>query len=265
MMRTIQQLFDLQGKTALVTGGSRGLGLQMAHALGEAGARIMLSSRKAGDLEEATADLQAAGIDARWIAADCAKEDQTRRLADETVERMGPVDILVNNAGASWGAPAEEHPVEAWDKVMNLNVRGYFILSQQIARNSMIPGKRGGRIINIASIAGLNGNPPEMKTLAYNTSKTAVIGFTKTLAAEWGRHGINVNAICPGFFMTKMAAGLIKSLGEDKMAQKAPLGRLGDEDDLKGVALLFASQAGKHITGQWLAVDGGVSVVLGAA
>jgi gluconate 5-dehydrogenase len=178
---------------------------------------------------------------------------------------MGPVDILVNNAGASWGAPAEEHPVEAWDKVMNLNVRGYFILSQQIARNSMIPGKRGGRIINIASIAGLNGNPPEMKTLAYNTSKTAVIGFTHTLAAEWGRYGINVNAICPGFFMTKMAAGLIKSIGEDKMAAAAPLGRLGDDDDLKGLALLFASEAGKHITGQWVAVDGGVSVVLGAA
>jgi len=265
MSTPVQKLFDLSGKTALITGGSRGLGLQIAHALGEAGAKVMLSSRKAEDLEEAAAELQAAGIDARWIAADCAKEDQTRRLADETVERMGPVDILVNNAGASWGAPAEEHPVEAWDKVMNLNVRGYFILSQQIARSSMIPGKRGGRIVNIASIAGLNGNPPGMNTLAYNTSKTAVIGFTRTLAAEWGRYGINVNAICPGFFMTKMAAGLIKSIGEDKMAAAAPLGRLGDDDDLKGLALLFASEAGKHITGQWVAVDGGVSVVLGAA
>ena len=265
MSTPVHKLFDLSGKTALITGGSRGLGLQIAHALGEAGAKVMLSSRKAEDLEQAAAELQAAGIDARWIAADCAKEDQTRRLADETVERMGPVDILVNNAGASWGAPAEEHPVEAWDKVMNLNVRGYFILSQQIARNSMIPGKRGGRIVNIASIAGLNGNPPGINTLAYNTSKTAVIGFTRTLAAEWGRYGINVNAICPGFFMTKMAAGLIKSIGEDKMAAAAPLGRLGDDDDLKGIALLFASEAGKHITGQWMAVDGGVSVVLGAA
>ena len=261
--RSIQKLFDLSGKTALITGGSRGLGLQMAHALGEAGARIMLSSRKADDLEQATAELQAAGIDTRWIAADCAKEDDTRRLADETLERMGAVDILVNNAGASWGAPAEDHPVEAWDKVMNLNVRGYFILAQQIARGYMIP-KKAGRIINIASIAGLNGNPPEMKTLAYNTSKSAVIGFTQTLAAEWGRYGINVNAICPGFFMTRMAAGLIKSMGEEKMASHAPLGRLGDEEDLKGITLLYASEAGKHITGQWLAVDGGVSVVLGA-
>jgi len=264
MSTPVQKLFDLSGQTALITGGSRGLGLQIAHALGEAGAKVMLSSRKAEDLEQAAADLQAAGIDARWIAADCSKEEDTRRLADETLERMGRIDILVNNAGASWGAPAEDHPVAAWDKVMNLNVRGYFILSQQVARNWMIPNKRG-RIINIASIAGLNGNPPEMQTLAYNTSKTAVIGFTKTLAAEWGKYNINVNAICPGFFMTKMAAGLITSFGEDKMAAKAPLGRLGDEDDLKGLALLYASAAGKHITGQWLAVDGGVSVVLGAA
>lgn len=261
--RNVQQLFDLTGKTALITGGSRGLGLQMAHALGEAGARIMLSSRKADDLEEATAELQAAGIDARWIAADCGREEDTRRLATQTLERMGAIDILVNNAGASWGAPAESHPVEAWDKVMNLNVRGYFILAQQVANAYMIP-KRRGRIINIASIAGLNGNPPAMQTLAYNTSKTAVIGFTRTLAAEWGRHGINVNAICPGFFMTKMAAGLIKSMGEEEMAARAPLGRLGDEEDLKGITLLYASEAGKHITGQWLAVDGGVSVVLGA-
>ena len=259
--RSTQQLFDLRGKTALITGGSRGLGLQMAHALGEAGARVMLSSRKAEDLEQAVAELQAANIDARWIAADCAKEEDTRRLADETLERMGAVDILVNNAGASWGAPAEDHPVAAWDKVLNLNVRGYFILSQQIARASMIP-RKSGRIINIASIAGLGGNPVEMKTIAYNTSKAAVIGFTQTLAGEWGRYGINVNAICPGFFMTKMAAGLIKQMGEDKMAAHAPLGRLGDDEDLKGITLLYASDAGKHITGQWMAVDGGVSAIV---
>ena len=264
MSTPVKKLFDLSGQTALITGGSRGLGLQMAHALGEAGARVMLSSRKAEDLEQAAAELKAAGIDAQWIAADCSKEQDTRRLADETFAKFGRIDILVNNAGASWGAPAEDHPVPAWDKVMNLNVRGYFILSQQVARIAMIPAKRG-RIINIASIAGLNGNPPEMQTLAYNTSKTAVIGFTQTLAAEWGKYNITVNAICPGFFMTKMAAGLITHLGEDKMAAKAPLGRLGDEDDLKGLTLLYASAAGKHVTGQWLAVDGGVSVVLGAA
>lgn len=262
MTRTVQQLFDLSGKTALVTGGSRGLGLQMAHALGEAGARIMLSSRKAADLEEAAAELQAAGIDARWIAADCAKEDDIQRLASETLQRMGEVDILVNNAGASWGAPAEDHPIAAWDKVMNLNVRGYFLLSQAIAKHSMIPRKQG-RIINLASIAGLAGNPLEMKTIAYNTSKGAVLNFTRALAGEWGVHGINVNAICPGFFKTKMATVLIETMGEEKMASHAPLRRLGDDEDLKGITLLYASDAGKHITGQWMAVDGGVSAVIG--
>jgi NAD(P)-dependent dehydrogenase (short-subunit alcohol dehydrogenase family) len=262
MTRTFQQLFNLEGKTALVTGGSRGLGLQMAHALGEAGARIMLSSRKASDLEEAVGDLQAAGIDARWIAADCAREEDVRKLADQTIERMGDVDILVNNAGAAWGAPAEDHPVEGWDKVMNLNVRGYFILSQHLAKRSMIPRKQG-RIINIASIAGLGGNPPEMTTLAYNTSKGAVITFTQALACEWGKYGINVNAICPGFFPSKMTQGTLDRIGVDKLAGNAPLRRLGDDEDLKGITLLYASDAGKHITGQWLAVDGGVSVVTG--
>ena len=262
MARTVQQLFDLTGQVALVTGGSRGLGLQMAHALGEAGAKIMLSSRKAADLEEAAAELQAAGIDARWIAADCGKEEDIRRLAAETMEHMGPIDILVNNAGATWGAPAEDHPVEAWDKVMNLNVRGYFILSQEVAKHSFIPRGKG-RIINIASIAGLAGNPSEMKTIAYNTSKGAVINFTRALAGEWGEHGITVNAICPGFFPSKMTYGLLEKLGADKMAAGAPLRRLGDDEDLKGLAVLFASDAGKHITGQWLAVDGGVSAIIG--
>ena len=260
--RSIPQLFDLTGKVALVTGGSRGLGLQIAHALGEAGAKVMLSARKESELEEAVAQLQAGGIVARWIAADCALESDIRRLADETLERMGDVHILVNNAGAAWGAPAEDHPVEAWDKVMNLNVRGYFILSQHLAKKSMI-ARRHGRIINIASIAGLGGNPPGMQTLAYNTSKGAVVNFTRALACEWGRYNINVNAICPGFFPSKMTKGTLERMGEDKLAEHAPLRRLGDDEDLKGVSVLFASDAGKHITGQWIAVDGGVSVVTG--
>ncbi|MES2633680.1 MAG: SDR family oxidoreductase [Pseudomonadota bacterium] len=262
MIRTAPQLFDLKGKTALVTGGSRGLGLQMAHALGEQGARIMLTSRKAADLEVAVAELQAAGIDARWIAADCGKEEDIRRLADETLERMGDIHILVNNAGAAWGAPAEDHPVEAWDKLMNLNVRGYFILSQHLAKKSMIPN-RYGRIINIASIAGLGGNPPEIQTLAYNTSKGAVISFTEALGCEWGKYNITVNAICPGFFPSKMTQHTLNTIGEDKLASHAPLKRLGDDEDLKGITVLFASDAGKHITGQWIAVDGGVSVITG--
>ena len=252
----------LTGKTAIVTGGSRGLGLQMAHALGEAGARIVLSSRKASDLEEAAAELQAAGIDARWVAADCADEASITHLVDETLQRMGPIDILVNNAGATWGAPAETHPIQAWDKVMNLNVRGYFLLSQQVARRSMI-ARRSGAIINVASIAGLGGNPSAMKTIAYNTSKGAVINFTRALATEWGPYGIRVNAICPGFFPSKMTVGTLKAMGEEALAAHAPLGRLGDDEDLKGLCALYASDAGKHITGQWLAVDGGVSVVTG--
>ena len=262
MTRTIQQLFDLKGKTALVTGGSRGLGLQLAQALGEAGANVMLSSRKAEDLVESAALLKAAGIDVDWIAADCSKEADIRALADDTLKRFGQVDILVNNAGAAWGAPAEDHPVEAWDKVMNLNVRGYFILSQHIAKHSMIP-RRSGRIINVASIAGLGGNPRGMNTLAYNTSKGAVINFTRALACEWGVNHITVNAICPGFFPSRMTQGTLKAMGEEKLADHAPLGRLGDDEDLKGLCVLYASDAGKHITGQWLAVDGGVSVVAG--
>ena len=262
MTRTIQQLFDLKGKTALVTGGSRGLGLQMAQALGEAGAKVMLSSRKAEDLIESAAELKAAGIDVDWIAADCSKEADIRALADETIKRFGQVDILVNNAGAAWGAPAEDHPVEAWDKVMNLNVRGYFILSQHIAKHSMIP-RKSGRIINVASIAGLGGNPRGMNTIAYNTSKGAVINFTRALACEWGASNITVNAICPGFFPSRMTVGTLKAMGEDKLAAHAPLGRLGDDEDLKGLCVLYASDAGKHITGQYLAVDGGVSIVTG--
>jgi gluconate 5-dehydrogenase len=262
MARTIQQLFDLHGKTALVTGGSRGLGLQLAEALGEAGAKLVISARKAKDLEESAAHLRARGIDVHGIAADCSDQADIERLAREAVKHLGHVDILVNNAGAAWGAPAEDHPIDAWDKVMNLNVRGYFLLSQQIGRLSMIPRKYG-RIINISSITGLGGNPKPIKTIAYNTSKAAVINFGRALACEWGVHGITVNAICPGFFPSKMSDGLLKSIGLDEMASHAPLNRLGDDEDLKGTCVLLASDAGKHITGQWLAVDGGVSVVTG--
>jgi gluconate 5-dehydrogenase len=262
MSTPIQTLFDLSGKTALVTGGSRGLGLQIAEALGEAGAKVLLTSRKAADLEEAAAQLQDKGIDTRWVAADASKPEEIQRVANEAMQRLGQIDILVNNAGATWGAPAEDHPLEAWDKVMNLNIRSIFLMSQAVGKLSMIP-RRAGRIINIASIAGLAGSGPEIRFIAYGTSKGAVVNFTRTLAGEWGRHGITVNALAPGFFPSRMTQGVLNTIGAGTLAGHAPLQRLGDDDDLKGAALLFASPAGKHITGQILAVDGGVSAIHG--
>ena len=263
-MGSIKKAFDLSGKSALITGGSRGLGLQIAEALGEQGAKIVLSSRKAPDLEQAQKHLAGLGIKADWIAADNSRDDDVMRLADEAIAKLGRIDILVNNAGASWGAPTEDHPIEAWDKVMNLNIRSLFLLSQQIGKRSMIPNKYG-RIINIASIAGLRGSTGEMQTIAYNTSKGAVVNFTRALAGSWGRYGITVNALAPGFFPSKMTKGIIDMVGVEKLSEGAPLRRIGDEDDLKGAALLFASDAGKHITGQILAIDGGLTAVLAAS
>ncbi len=261
MSTPITQLFDLAGKTALITGGSRGLGLQIAEALGEAGARVMLTSRKAADLEEAAAQLKGKGIEAIWIAADASQPSEIVRVSQDAIARLGQVDILVNNAGATWGAAAEDHPLEAWDKVMNLNVRSIFLMSQMIGKHSMIP-RRQGKIINVASIAGLAGNSADMAMLAYNTSKAAVVNFTRTLAGEWGKYNINVNALAPGMFPSKMTKGTFDRVGADVLASHAPLLRVGDDDDLKGATLLFASQAGKHITGQILPIDGGVSAII---
>src|SRR5271165_6894585 len=182
-------------------------------------------------------------------------------LATEAVAKLGKVDILVNNAGSAWSAPAAEHGLEAWDRLMNLNVRAIFLLSQQIGRLSMIPN-RYGRIINIASIAGLRGSPPgTAPMIAYHTSKGAVVNFTRTLAGEWGQYNITVNALAPGFFPSNLTKGYIARVGVEKLTQGVPLQRIGDDEDLKGAALLFASDAGKHITGQILAVDGGYTAV----
>jgi NAD(P)-dependent dehydrogenase (short-subunit alcohol dehydrogenase family) len=263
-MGSIQKAFDLSGKSALITGGSRGLGLQIAEALGEQGAKIILSSRKAADLEQAQKHLAGLGIEADWIAADNSKDEDIERLAIEAITKLGKVDILVNNAGATWGAPTEDHPVEAWDKVMNLNIRSVFLLSQQIGKRSMIPN-RYGRIINLASIAGLRGSSGDIQMVAYNTSKGAVVNFTRALAGSWGRYGITVNALAPGFFPSKMTKGVIDTVGIEKLSEGVPLRRIGDEDDLKGAAVLFASDAGKHITGQILAIDGGLTAVLSAS
>ena len=262
-MRSMKELFDLSGKTALITGGSRGLGFQIAQALGEQGAKIVISARKQSELDQACAKLRGQGIDVNAVAADLSNEASVQPLLEQSLQHLGQIDILVNNAGASWGASAEDHPIEAWDKVMNLNIRSIFLLSQAVGKHSMIP-RRTGRIINIASIAGLAGNlPGTMHTIAYNTSKGAVVNFTRALAAEWGRYGINVNAIAPGFFPSKMTKGVFEQFGAENLSKGSPLQRIGDDEDLKGAALLFASNAGKHITGQILAVDGGVSAVIG--
>jgi gluconate 5-dehydrogenase len=257
----VKSLLDLSGRVALITGGSRGLGLQIAEALGEMGAKLAITARKQDELDSAVAHLQKQHIQAISQVCDIGKREAIAPLADAVLKKFGKVDILVNNAGATWGAPAEDYPLEAWDKVMNLNVRSIFLLSQAVGKRSMIP-RRSGRIINIASIAGLAGNGPgTMKTVAYNTSKAALINFTRALAGEWGEYGINVNALAPGFFPSKLSAGVIKAMGEDKLAAAAPLQRLGGDEDLKGAVALFASDAGRHITGQVLAVDGGVSAV----
>lgn len=262
MTKHIRDLFDLTGRKALVTGGSRGLGLQVAEALGEAGATVLLTARKVDELKSAVDTLAQHGVHAHWIAADASEPTEVQRVCRQALEQLGNIDILVNNAGATWGAPAEDHPLEAWDKVMNLNVRSVFLFSQYIAKHSMLP-RRDGAILMMASIAGLAGNGGGGQTAAYNASKAAVINLTRALAAEWGPSGIRVNAIAPGWFPSKMTRGSIESRGIEKITERIPLHRLGDDEDLKGVTLLFASKAGKHITGQVLAVDGGASAVIG--
>ena len=257
-----EDLFSLRGRVALITGGSRGIGKMIAKGFVAYGARVYISSRKADVCEATARELSAGGGFCEALPIDASTNEGVSALTRAFAARESKLDILVNNAGAAWGAPAEDHPVEGWDKVMNLNIRGYFILSQHVGKHSMIP-RRSGRILNIASIAGLGGNPPFMTTIAYNTSKGAVVNFTRALAAEWGKHNITVNALCPGFFPSKMTAGTLKEQGEEQMASHAPLMRLGDDEDLKGACVMFSSDAGKHITGQCLAIDGGVSIVTG--
>jgi gluconate 5-dehydrogenase len=254
---SVKHLLDLTGKVAIVTGGSRGIGLQMAEALGEMGARIVLTARKQDELDAARAHLEALHVECLTITGDLADTPSIPALVDKVLERWSTIDVLVNNAGASWGAPALDHPDAGWHKVMRLNVDAQFFLSREVAKRAMVP-RRSGKIINIASIAGLGGNPPkwELNTVGYNTSKGALVALTRTLAAEWGQYNINVNAICPGFFPSKMAAVTLDRIAE-MVREVTPLGRLGGDEDLKGIVVLLAAEASRHITGQVIAVDGG--------
>jgi NAD(P)-dependent dehydrogenase (short-subunit alcohol dehydrogenase family) len=230
----------------------------MAEALGELGAKVAITARKQGELDEAASRLAGLRIETLTIASDLSNLETIPKVVDEVLARFGTVDVLVNNAGTTWGAPAEEHPADAWRKVMTLNVDALFLLTQDVGRRCMIP-KRSGKIVNVSSVAALGGNPPEMKTIAYNTSKAAALNFTRALAAEWGKYGINVNAICPGFFPSKMTKGLLGQI-EQGVVARTPLRRLGGDEDLKGAIAFFASEASRHVTGQYLVVDGGASV-----
>jgi gluconate 5-dehydrogenase len=257
---SVKKLLDLSGKVALVTGGSRGLGLQIAEALGEMGARLVITARKKDELDQAVSHLQKLGVNSAAFVCDIGKREAIAPVAEQVLGKFGKVDILVNNAGATWGAPAESHPLDAWDKLVNVNLSGLFALTQIVARKSMIPAK-WGRIINVASVAGLMGQDPRFAaTAAYTATKHGVVGLTRQLAAEWGVHGITVNAICPGFFPSKMTRATLETTG--KLIQEwTPTRRLGGEEDLKGLAVLLASEASRHITGQAIAVDGGATIV----
>ena len=253
----VKKLFDLSGKTALITGGSRGLGLQIAEALGEMGAKVAITARKAGELAEAKAHLKGLGVEALTVVNDLQDTASVQPMVEQVLKHHGQIDILVNNAGAAWGAPAEDHPLEAWYKVINLNLTAVFLVSQAVAKLSMIPRKYG-RIINLASIAGLVGTDPRMMpTIAYNASKGGVVNFTRSLAVEWAHYGITVNAIAPGVFPSKMSQGMIDK-AEQVILEITPMKRLGTDFDLKGLAVLLASDASAYITGQIVAVDGGL-------
>ncbi|MDP4549878.1 SDR family oxidoreductase [Alkalihalobacillus macyae] len=251
----VMELFNLSGKTAIVTGGGRGLGKQIAEGFAEAGANVVICSRKLEACEAVREELENKGVRSLAFECDVTNQENVQRVVDETMKEFGQIDILVNNSGASWGAPVVEMPLQAWHKVMEVNVTGTFLFAQA-AGKEMIK-RNSGKIINIASVAGLGGADPRyMDAIGYNTSKGAVITFTKDLAVKWGGYNINVNAIAPGFFPTKMSKGLIDAGGE-KMLETTPLNRFGSDDDLKGAALFLASNASNYVTGDILIVDGG--------
>ncbi|MCP3030143.1 SDR family oxidoreductase [Halobacillus sp. A1] len=253
----VMELFNLKGKTAIVTGGGRGLGEQIAEGLAEAGANLVLCSRKKAACDEVAERLEEQlGVETLSLACDVTNPEGVQQVVDQALEKFGTIDILVNNSGATWGAPVLEMPLEAFQKVMNVNVTGTFLMSQKVGE--VMVKQRSGKIINIASVAGLGGADARfMDTVGYNASKGAVITFTKDLAVKWGQNNIQVNALAPGFFPTKMSKGVLEQ-GGDFILDRTPLARFGSEEDLKGAALFLASNASNYVTGDVLVVDGGM-------
>ncbi|HET9995697.1 MAG TPA: SDR family oxidoreductase [Candidatus Acidoferrum sp.] len=249
-----KKLFDLSGRVAIVTGGSIGLGRQMAEGLAEMGANLVLCARKKERCEQAAEELKQMGVKTLALACDVKNPDQVRGVVEGTVSEFGRIDILINNAGTSWGARVEEMLLEQWNKVIETNLTGTFLFSQAVGK-VMVPQRRG-KILNIASVAGLRGASPEFQAIGYHASKGGVIAFTKDLACKWGIHNIQVNAIAPGWFPTNMSQVVIER-NKDAFLSKIPLRRFGNEHDLKGAAVFLSSDASDYVTGHVLVVDGG--------
>jgi gluconate 5-dehydrogenase len=252
-----RELFDLTGRTAIVTGGGSGIGRHMAQALGEAGANVVLCARKLERCEQAAAEIAGLGVRTLALRCDVREPDDVHEVVERTRDELGRIDILVNNAGTAWGAPPEETPLHGWQKVIDVNLTGVFLFAQAAGR-AMIADGRGGKIVNIASVAGLGGAPAEvMNAIPYNASKGGVIAFTRDLACKWARHGINVNSIAPGWFPSEMSRLVLEQNPE--LVDRIPLRRFGGTDDLKGAILFLSSPASDYVTGHTLVVDGGQS------
>ncbi len=253
---TTLDLFRLDGKTAVITGGGRGLGEYMANALSDVGANVVVCSRKLEACEGVKQEIEARGGKALALACDITKPSDVAHVVSETEQTFGTIDILVNNSGATWGTPPETMPLEQFERVVDINVKGTFIMSQAVGK-TMIARGQGGTIINIASVAGLvGGNPKYIQAVGYHASKGAVVNMTRDLATSWARYGITVNAIAPGWFPTKMSRGLLDKY-EQQMLSDIPLQRFGGPSDIQGVIVFLASPAAAYVTGQILVVDGG--------
>src|SRR5258708_14419449 len=252
----IKKLLDLSGRVAIITGGSVGLGRQMAEGLAEMGANVVLCARKKERCERAAEELKQLGVKTLALGCDVKIPDHVKAVVDATVSSFGRIDILINNAGTSWGAPVEEMRLEQWNKVIETNLTGTFLFSQAVGK--IMIGQRRGKIINIASVAGLRGASHEFHAIGYHASKGGVIIFTKDLACKWGIHNIQVNSIAPGWFPTNMSQILIER-NKDIFLKTIPLRRFGNMNDLKGAAVFLASAASDFVTGHVLVVDGGQS------